>query len=272
MYEFHKKTKGPVAQSASTLLIFREIPEFELFFVKRSKRSAFLGGAMVFPGGKLEPDDARLATTGVAEAALRMAAGSEQAEALAACACRETLEEAGVFPSQPVLSVNEIEGLRSKLASGARLSELMGTRLVDTASLVPFARWVTPEAEVRRFDARFFLTRLPGGQVGRHDNHETTRGLWASPQAMLRSFSDGEVFLAPPTLRCLELLAQVQSYAQAVAVASEQSLLPICPQLVPGEPLRLILPGHPDHPVADKRVDGSTAFAMDQGRFLSRDA
>ena len=109
MYEFHKEPEGPPARSASTLLVVREVPEFQLFFVVRHKRSAFLGGAMVFPGGKLDDDDALVKTTGVPERALRLAdERPELAEALAVCACRETLEEAGLCPTKPGLPAERI--------------------------------------------------------------------------------------------------------------------------------------------------------------------
>ena len=98
------------------------------------------------------------------------------ARALVCAAVRETFEEAGVLlagapdggpvadPSGP-----SWEADRAALVAGAvTLAELLSRRgLVLRADLlVPWARWITPEGEPRRFDARFFAAALPAGQRG----------------------------------------------------------------------------------------------------------
>ncbi|HVY48739.1 MAG TPA: hypothetical protein VHB21_22780, partial [Minicystis sp.] len=141
-----------------------------------------------------------------------------------------------------------------------------------THRLVPFARWITPEAESRRFDARFFLIEMPAGQIARADERETTLSFWDGPAAVLERAARGEFFLAPPTSRALELRAEVPSVAAAVAVAERQSLLPICPVFVAGDPPFIALPGDPMHPVRERRVDGVTRYAMRDGRIVAEAA
>jgi 8-oxo-dGTP pyrophosphatase MutT (NUDIX family) len=236
-----------------------------------------MGGVVVFPGGKLDDADGeprRLALgAGVHPRARLFADDPRHALALAVCACRETLEEAALLPCAPNIDARHADRLRARLEAGTPFDELLEAEGLSlrTADLVPFARWITPAAESRRYDARFFLTELPSGQQGRHDDRETVSSVWASPIGLIDSFMAGDLMLAPPTLRILEVLRAVSSVAAAVSLAREQSLLPICPRFVPGDPPALALPGDPEHESADRRVSGATRFVLRDGKFLSED-
>ncbi len=263
----------------------------EVFCVLRHQKSSFLGGAVVFPGGKVEASDgfeawASLVTTmttvddGGAEAPAEE--GAPTVRTIAVAACREMLEEGNIVPlvremareGEEPIGDAEVSALRVEAAGPGGLAAALARRGLRLAlgELVPWARWVTPEAESRRFDARFFLLALPPGQVGRHDEHETTMSFWARPAAVLERFVRGEVFLAPPTTRTLELLASAPDVRAARALAAAQSLRPICPLFVPDEiaPF-LALPGDPAHPVRERRVAGPTRFVLRDGRFVSED-
>ncbi len=131
---------------------------------------------------------------------------------------------------------------------------------------------MTPEAESRRYDARFFLLELPLGQVGRHDEHETTMSFWARPTTVLQRFARGEIFLAPPTTRTLETLTAAPDVRAAFELAAQQSLRPICPHFVPDDVAPfLALPGDPAHAVRERRVNGPTRFVLRDARFVSED-
>jgi 8-oxo-dGTP pyrophosphatase MutT (NUDIX family) len=271
--------RAPVPpRDAATLLVLRPGADgVEIFCVRRHAKSAFMGGAVVFPGGALDEDDAEPAyearSTGLQERAALFARDRRHALALAVCACREALEEAELLPVTPGLDAASLGRLRAALAAGRPLAELLedeGARLA-TADLVPFARWITPEAEQRRYDARFFVTALVAGQRGRHDEHETVSSLWATPARLLEAFEAGHMFLAPPTLRALELLLRADRVEAALALAAEQTLAPICPRFVPSDPPMLVLPGDPEHEVAERRVAGATRFVLRDGKFVSED-
>lgn len=252
----------------------------EAFCVLRHPKSSFLGGAVVFPGGKVDGADASDVWLDLAgephPRSLSFATPAASARALSIAACRETLEEAGIVPVSGAL--NDIDALRAELAAhpdagggpGALAAALArrGLRLT-LGALVPFARWVTPTAELRRFDARFYLLALPPGQVGRHDDHETTMSFWGRPSDVLDRFTRGEIFLAPPTTRTLELLAEAGTVQGALALAGEQTLLPICPAFIAGDPPYLALPGDPSHEVLERRIAGTTRFVLQDGRFIS---
>jgi len=295
LLSFDPSQPPAVPRHAATVIVMREaapadgdggetggsqLGGIEVFCVLRHQRSSFLGGAVVFPGGKVDPADGADAWGGLTgepdpRGTAMTEAGGVTPRTLAVAACRETLEEGRILPVDPPLADDEVDALRREVASGevalAAALARRGRRLA-IERLIPWARWITPEAEARRFDARFFLLELPAGQVGRHDEHETTHSFWGRPAAILERAARGEIFLAPPTTRTLELLAPVPDVRRARALAEQQSLRPICPLFVPDDRAPfLALPGDPTHPVRERRVAGATRFVLRDGRFLGED-
>ncbi len=277
--DFDPTRTPPAPKPAASVLVLRENEgKIEIFCVRRHQKSGFLGGAVVFPGGKVDAADMDPAwTTQSSDPPQRTAEFTADAglgRAFAIAACRETLEEGGICPFTTEVDDAQIAALRADLSRPLR--ELLQARSLrlDLGALIPFGRWVTPEAESRRFDAVFYLTALPPGQTGKHDNHETITSFWERPGRLLERWSRGELFLAPPTVRCLELLLDVTTYTEAQRVALTQSLLPVCPHFVPandeGLPF-LALPGDPAHPVAERRVTGPSRFVLRDGRFVSEE-
>jgi 8-oxo-dGTP pyrophosphatase MutT (NUDIX family) len=286
MLSFDSKRNSTLPRDAATVIVLRDCAHghgIETFCVLRHISSSFLGGAMVFPGGKVEPADAAdvWGDRATAPHPRGAAFATEQlsARALAVAACREMLEEGGILPTDRPLAAAEALSLRAELLISpattdgappplATALERRGLTL-SLGALVPWARWITPAAEATRFDARFFLLELPEGQEGRHDERETTMSFWARPTDVLDRFVRGELFLAPPTTRTLEMLAGARDRKEALALASEQSLAPICPTFVPADPPFLALPGDPAHEVSGGSVPGPTRFVLRNGRFVS---
>jgi 8-oxo-dGTP pyrophosphatase MutT (NUDIX family) len=233
---------------------------------------------VVFPGGKVDPADGDelWATRATAPAVRAEAFATEavSARTLAVAACRETLEEGAIVPVDGPLPHGGVAAIGRDLAEGASLDAALARRGLRLAlgQLAPWARWVTPEAEARRYDARFFLLPLPAGQVGRHDDRETTMSFWAPPADVLDRAARGEIFLAPPTSRSLELLSAATSVHSALALAERQCLAPICPRFVAANPPYLALPGDPSHEVRERRADGPTRFVLRGERFVSEEA
>jgi 8-oxo-dGTP pyrophosphatase MutT (NUDIX family) len=257
---------------AATLVVVRDgATGLEIFCVERHPKSGFLGGAIVFPGGKVDPDDA----SGEWDGAVSGGNGDDRAQRIAAC--REALEEAAILPvTGGTLAHDALLSARARAASRelslrAFLAE-RGLRL-DLASLHPLARWITPTAETRRFDTLFYLTLLPPGQEGAHDERETTSSFWASAAEIMRRFDAGRVQLLPPTHRTIEVLAAARTTADAVALTSRACLDPICPVVLQQETtLALALPGDPAHEVREARVPGRSRYVLRDGRWLPEDA
>ena len=201
-------------------------------------------------------------------------------------ACREAVEEAAILPvAGAALDHATLRSWQARLArkKGApppetTLAALLthaGAKL-DLAALHPLSRWVTPLAESRRFDARFFLYVADGTLTGAHDDHETTASFWATPAEVMRRFVAGELQLAPPTHRTLEQLAAAGDAAGALAMTTSACLDPICPQLVQhvdarGETVALVLPGDPEHDVRQARSPGKSRYVLRGDRFLPED-
>jgi 8-oxo-dGTP pyrophosphatase MutT (NUDIX family) len=267
-------TRPPTApRPAATTLVLRRGPRaVEVLGILRHPKSSFLGGVLAFPGGKVDEQDRdeRWASSGLPTHGERLAA-PESPRALAVAACRELLEEVAILPVEG-LRHGDVLALRDQLLRGASFAQVIDglARPLILQKFHTFGRWVTPEAEARRYDAAFFLLELPEGQEGSSDQHETTAALWDSAAGFLERWGRGEVQMAPPTTRMLELLAGCDSVEGALALAARQGLGPVCPRFVADEGGGyLALPGDPSHEVSERRVDGATRFVLRDGRFVS---
>jgi 8-oxo-dGTP pyrophosphatase MutT (NUDIX family) len=292
--DFDSKRDPVVPRDAATVMVIRPAEArdgIQVFCVQRHVRSGFMGGAIVFPGGKVDASDYAPAwadrATPLTERARALAELESTARAFAIAALRELLEEAAMLPviggaldSEGALALRR--GLAGRVAAGEPASvvllELCAARglSVDAARLEAFARWVTPTAETRRYDTRFYLLAAPEGQSGQHDEHETTTSFWRAPEEVLELWMQGKIFLAPPTARTLQLLSPAQSVEQALAIARMQSLDPVCPFFAQeGDRVLLALPGDPLYPEphpepTDPRAP--TRFVLEDGRFVPRRA
>jgi 8-oxo-dGTP pyrophosphatase MutT (NUDIX family) len=223
-------------EAASVILLRRAEPGFEVFLLRRHKRASFMASSFVFPGGGAEPgEDARTA------------------------AARELFEEAGVLlaradanldtetlelPIQAVLRRRILDG--NDAASSLRAAGLSWS----TDTLVPWAHWITPSIEPKRFSARFFVCELPGAQAPSFDEVETVDQAWVRPREALERA--GELQLPPPQLRTFWELERHDSIADVLAAgrARADEPHPIMPRLrtaAPGEPLCLLLPWDPEY-------------------------
>lgn len=266
---------GVPPKPAATLILVRDATDandaIEVFCVQRSGKSAFMGGAIVFPGGKVDASDSADDWNAL------IVDADPELRAHRIAACRESLEEAAILPVDGgTLSDADLEALRRAHAddpSALKAFLTSKTLRLDLRALHAFAHWVTPTAESRRYDTFFFIAQAPAGQTGAHDQTETTASFWATPAEVLRRFYAGEVQLAPPTHRTLDLLTSCKSTGDAFALAARACLDPICPRLVPmGDTMALVLPGDPEHDVRETRVPGGTRYVLRGERWRSEDA
>lgn len=266
---------------ASTVLILRDSQVqggLEVFMIRRHAKSSVLGGAYVFPGGKVDAADfsAHLlnrvdADLGQLIAQLNEHDLSEQAAAaLYIAAIRETFEESGVLLTHTPLP----GGLAAQESAVAQnFATLVEQHAITLAvqDLVPFSRWITPKMPSvmsKRFDTRFFLVKDPQFQVAKHDNHEAVDSAWLSPTLALRRYWDNEIELAPPQIMSLANLARFESAAAAIEYARGRVPAFIQPEPFDVEGVRHICyPGHPRHSEQAPTMMGPKVLRFVNNRF-----
>nr|WP_294812924.1 NUDIX domain-containing protein [uncultured Sphingomonas sp.] len=213
----------PEAIPAATVIVMRETADGppELLIVERARAMSFAGGALVFPGGRVDPGDHVLAMT---------LDGDPEDRAARIAAVRETIEEAGVAVgvTAPVAAIPDLQRrLYAGETMGALLDEVGGT--LDLDALVPFARWLPAGVHHKVFDTRFYLARAPQGAEPVVDGNENVRVFWASARAVLDAADRGEAMIIFPTRRNLERLALFASFADAAADARAHPVRTITP-------------------------------------------
>lgn len=234
----------PVARDACTVCLLRDTDAgLEVFLMRRTTSMAFAAGMHVYPGGALEESDSRVPLAGRADLGLvGQRLSSDDPVALLAAAARETFEECGVLlaldaegraPSAELVS----DADRDDVAEGRRtFADVLAAHglVVDDDALVPFAHWVTPEVEDRRYDTRFFAAALPPGQHAEQLGGEADRVAWWRPSAALAEAYAGRMAMLPPTLATLETLAPHATAADALAAVRELHVVPLLPHPFPG--------------------------------------
>jgi 8-oxo-dGTP pyrophosphatase MutT (NUDIX family) len=226
-------------REAASVIVLRRLagePGFEVLLLRRKRGASFMGSACVFPGGACEAgEDARTA------------------------AARELFEEAGILLAKDsgerdhdTLESPSLATLRARVLGGADATATLAAAGLEwsTDVLVPWAHWITPSIEPKRFSARFFVCELPSGQEPSFDDIETVEQVWVRPaDGAARA---GELNLPPPQIRTLWELAQLASIGAVLAEghARADEPHPIMPRLRamdPGDGPCLLLPWDPEY-------------------------
>jgi 8-oxo-dGTP pyrophosphatase MutT (NUDIX family) len=236
------------ARPAATLVLFRDragAPP-EILMVERASTMAFAGGAIVFPGGRVDDDDHLLAA--------RQSAIETDCAAARVAAIRETIEESGI----PIgiggnVPTGWLEQARLALHDRQPFSALIDEAglSIDFDALVPFARWRPNFKETRVFDTRFYIARaphdLPEAVV---DATENVRTFWNGAQATIDAAQRGDVHVIFPTMRNLERLALFGSFDEARAHSNAVPVEMVTPWIEKeGEETFLCIPDGLGYPV-----------------------
>jgi 8-oxo-dGTP pyrophosphatase MutT (NUDIX family) len=233
----------PAVASASVILVRdgREHAGLEVLLLERHLDADFAGGALVFPGGKVDERDHELDAarwTGRSLARWREELGTDtEREALGVlvAAIRETFEEAGVLLAhREDGTALDADALRHPgvVEARRRLAE-RGTAwdwrpwlsdeglVLDLGALAFWSWWVTPVGQHKRFDTRFLIAHLPPRQVAHHDDVENTGLRWLSPAAALEEQARAAATIIFPTRRNLAALAAHGSADEAWEAARD---------------------------------------------------
>jgi 8-oxo-dGTP pyrophosphatase MutT (NUDIX family) len=205
---------------SATVLLIRSGEPWELLMVHRPGGADFAPGAYVFPGGSVHAGDA------------------SWPDPIRAAALRELFEEVGVLLARRgrrFARDADCVRVREALAAGAGFTEALGSAGLEPAfeRLVLFERWITPPQLSRRFDARFYLARMPSGQTVQGQDGEVTDWLWIAPR---RALNDPAVTLVYATRAVLESVATDEPAARLLARARRLKRVPVVePRLVETE-------------------------------------
>lgn len=179
----------------------------------------FAGGMVAFPGGKVDPSDVEQSAAVDARAWARRLRTSEAAAlGFVNAAIRETHEETGIRLSPAVLR--------------------------------PWAHWVTPRFEPRRYDTWFFLVSLTGGEQPQDVSGEASAVRWITPSEAISRAERNEWGMLPPTWSVLADLAGYTSVADLPH--GRDRIETITPGWVTdGDDVLILLPGDPRFPGDD---------------------
>ncbi|CAN5886144.1 NUDIX hydrolase [soil metagenome] len=239
-------TAGAPTRPAATAVLLRDgTAGPELLLLRRLRSAGFVPGAWVFPGGVVDDDDAD------AELVSRLGEtprGPGPAYWLAAI--REVFEETGVLFARAgdasdarvgdvgaagAVSGEELTRWRDALLAGdATLLQVVHSLdlLPDISRMVYCSHWITPVAEPRRYDTRFFLAELPAGAVTSIDEREMSDALWIAPGKALAAFRRGELPMIFPTVKTIQMLMPYDSVDAMLSAFRGLDVPPILPRLV----------------------------------------
>jgi 8-oxo-dGTP pyrophosphatase MutT (NUDIX family) len=248
------------ARPSSTVVVVRAgVTDPELFMVRRHADSSF-GAAYAFPGGVVEDDDRAVHEfcAGVTETQADSRLGVKNGGLdLYSAAIRELFEESGVLLGGSENLDEDLCAIRDALNDGSeRWADFVARNHLDLQcdQLHYFSHWITPVTQSKRYSTRFFLARLPEGQVAAHCGGELTESRWISAHDMLEAGRQGVVKLHFPTIKTLESLARHKTLEALLDWAEscvEWGVTSMVPAIITrdGEP-EVVLPGDRDYPGA----------------------
>jgi 8-oxo-dGTP pyrophosphatase MutT (NUDIX family) len=239
------RTVPAAPRNAATVMVLRScLPDgVEVLMLRRTAAMKFAPGAYVFPGGSVDEADfsAEIGWHGPSPADFGswLGCSAELAGALVCAAVRETFEESGVLlagtPDGAVAATADPswEADRTALTAGTvTLPGLLASRglAVRADLLVPWTRWITPEAEPRRFDTWFFAAALPAGQQATGHLAEADKTAWLRPADAISAARAGAISLLPPTATTLNEFAMCGDLADILG--RRRTVAPVQPRMV----------------------------------------
>jgi 8-oxo-dGTP pyrophosphatase MutT (NUDIX family) len=221
-----------IPKPAATILLLRDGTNgLEVLVLEKAAGEHFAGGALVFPGGKVETEDESY------DGALGEPRHS--LSTLKIAAVREMFEECGIMLARHPGA--------ERLMDAAEVAQCLAAdpkaKFLDLAKAIPFdlaadqmarfAHWITPPSRSTRFDTHFFVAAAPEGQMtARVDGHEIIDANWRRPAEILEDAAAGSVKLVLPTMMNLDKLSKRGSVAEALALARTDKVVCVMPRRV----------------------------------------
>jgi 8-oxo-dGTP pyrophosphatase MutT (NUDIX family) len=140
-----------------------------------------------------------------------------------------------VFPGGRMDPVDAESGLDPIRACAVRETAEETGVLLDEADLLPWAHWITPEFETRRYDTWFFVAAMPLDQQAVDMSGETDLAEWSTPRKALAAVHSESLKMLPPTMSMLIELADLATVAEVINHATDRRIEPVLPRLVETE-------------------------------------
>ena len=275
-----KITPPPLRQASTVILVRKKNKALEVYLLRRSTKSGFMGGLYVFPGGVVDPEDFGLDSWAphidiprdqIEKQLGGESSSSEGALGFSIAAIRETLEESGVFiASEKDKTKKEFNDIctfrlnRDLPKSWFRTKIMNENWTLSFSSLGRWSHWITPKLMKKRFDTRFFIVFMPENQICVPDNMETKHGIWLTPQNALEQNLETKIPLSPPAVVTLTQLLKFNDLNKLKHEIRTRSWGdPISPRLVPSSNGPVIL--EPWDPMFDTDSEIDTSNFSQKG-------
>ena len=237
-----------VPVDASTVMLLRPCSGegeegIEVLLVLRNRKSSFVPGYYVYPGGVIDAEDYGPGMERFVYGLDRHKAASllgdmqqaDKALGVWVAAVRETFEEAGLLLARrrdgsPLALTTEAERnrfgryRRSLVKKEIAFSSILETEelVLNSEDLLYFSHWITPEPLPKRYDVRFFMAAHPAGQCVSHDGVELTSHVWIGPAEALRQYDEGKIGMVLRQIMTLGELSRFRTVEEALQCAKKK--------------------------------------------------
>ncbi len=245
-------SRPALPRPAATVVLMRDADVgVEILLLKRVHSAGFVPGAYVFPGGRVDRADADPAvldrsvslTEDMAAERMRLPDADPPAVAYYLAALREAFEETGILvghlrggdPLPTAAASPSVLQIRDRLlddvCSFAQALDDLGA-LIDDTAMEYIGHWITPIAEPRRYDARFFAAAVaPESKAAIHPA-EMLDAVWVTPERALERSAEGSLPLVFPTIKTLESMRDLATTADVFDTFRGRPVPSVLPRLI----------------------------------------
>ena len=234
--------KDPVTPiPAATVISLRDTPTgMEVLMVQRTKKADFAGGALLFPGGKV--DDSDYEVLKLDRCSLPNDVPDNQ-KALRVAGVREMFEEAGLLFVRDLGDTQVISKERAEVLKNIYRQDLLSQKItfheiveaedlvVASDLLIPFAHWITPITGRKRFDTHFLVAQSPDGHIASHDGSETLDTVWIDPLTAITEAEEGKRRVVFPTRMNLKKVSESTTAESAIRLAKITPVVTVLPEV-----------------------------------------
>ncbi len=262
----------PIKPAATVLLLrdTEDTPENgpEVFMVVRHHQIDFASGALVFPGGKVDPGDYE------SELANYVPDSNDPMLAFKIASIRESFEEANVFLAREKSNGKLVAGDHLQLLADKYRQDLLDDKIdiltvvkaenleLATDLLVHFAHWITPDHMPKQFDTHFYIARVPENQLAVHDGEESVDSVWIHPDAALEGNKDGTYTIVFPTRMNVEKLAKYRTVSEALEGCAANEVVTVKPWITKTDDgMYLNIPADAGYSLTQTLIDSKRGLA-----------